>query len=98
MMPLILLAATIAQAKPSITLFGNEGGVSCSNAWKPAFQDGTRSYIRGLWSGMNLMAASTPGRVQTRAISLEDVQSACAKDPHGLVGTVAERVYYRARR
>jgi hypothetical protein len=92
------LAAAAAEAKPSITMFGNEGGVSCSNAWKPQFQQASESYIRGLWSGMNLIAASTEWHTQARTITLEDVKSSCAKDPHGLLGNVAERVYYRLLR
>ena len=98
MMPLIFLAAAVAEVKPSITMFGNEGGVSCSNAWKPQFQQASESYIRGLWSGMNLIAASTERHAQARTITLDDVKSSCAKDPHGLLGNVAARVYYRARK
>ena len=99
MISLMLLAAsTIAQPRAAIVMFGPEGGVSCANAWKPEFRQGTESYIRGLWSGMNLATSSKVGHSMSQASALEDVKTSCAKDPHGLVGNVAERVYYAARK
>jgi len=95
---LLFAASAAAHPRPTIVMYGPEGGVSCSNAWKPEFRQGTESYVRGLWSGMNLATSSQVGHGMGKAGAVKDVKRRCATDPHGLVGNVAERSYYAARR
>jgi len=95
---LLLAASAAAQVRPTIVMYGPEGGVSCSNAWKPEFRQGTESYVRGLWSGMNLATSSRVGHALGQTGAIEDVKKRCVREPDGLVGTVAERSYYTARR
>ena len=94
----LFAAATVSQSRQAVVMYGIEGGISCSNAWKPQFRQGTESYIRGLWSGLNLATSSNVGHSRRESASLEDVRVRCAKDPNELVEKIALKVYYTARK